>query len=63
MLVLKDTMKAYVILGYVSFGGAPTQAVNIEFKNLLLKLKNQRSGSKIVCDFSIILILRRIMKF
>ena len=33
------------------FGGAPTHADIIEFQNFLLKLKNQRSGSKTACDF------------
>ena len=35
----------------------------IEFQNFLLRLKNQRSGSKTVCDFSIILISKGIMMF
>ena len=33
--------------------------VGLNFKTI----KNQRSGSKTVCDFSIILILKRIMEF
>ena len=37
------------------FWGAPTQ------EDLLLQLKNQRSGSKTVCGFSIIVILKGIM--
>ena len=45
------------------FWGAPTHADIIEFSNFLLLLKNQRSGSKIVCRFSIILILKGIMTF
>ena len=35
----------------------------IELKKFLLQLKNQRTGSKTVCDFSIILILKGIMMF
>ena len=46
-----------------SFWGAPTHADIIEFSNFLLQLKNQRSGSKTVCGFSIILILKGIMTF
>ena len=45
------------------FWGAPTHAVITEFQNFLLKLKNQRSGSKTVCGFSIFLILKGIMTF
>ena len=44
------------------FWGAPTHADITEFWNLL-QLKNQRSGSKNVCDFSIIFILKGIMTF
>ena len=47
----------------VSFWGAPTHADIIEFSNLLLQLKNQRSGSKTMCGFTIILILKGIMTF
>ena len=47
----------------VSFWGAPTHADIIEFSNFLLQLKNQKSGSKTVCGFSIILILKGIMTF
>ena len=47
----------------VSFWIALTQADTIEFLNFLLQLKNQRSGSKTVCGFSIILILKGIMTF
>ena len=35
----------------------------IEFSDFLLQLKNQRSGSKTLWAFSIILILKGIMKF
>ena len=35
----------------------------IELQKFLLQLKNQRTGSKTVCDFSIILILKGIMMF
>ena len=41
----------------------PTHAGNIEFSNFLLQLKNQRSGSKTVRGFSIILILKVIRTF
>ena len=40
---------------------APTQAEIIEFLNLLLQFKNERSGSKLSCGFSIILVLKGIM--
>ena len=46
-----------------SFWGAATQADFIEFKNFLLRLKNQRSRSKTVRGFSIILILKGHMAF
>ena len=45
------------------FGGAPSHADIIKFSNFLLQLINQRSGSKIVCGFSIILRLKGIMMF
>ena len=48
------------ICNHFSFWGAPKF---IKFQNLLLELKNQRSGSKTVCGFSIILILKGIMTF
>ena len=35
----------------------------IEFSNFLLQLKNERSGSKTLCGFYIILILKRILTF
>ena len=46
----------------VSFWGAPTNADIIEFSDFLLQLKNQRSGSKTVCGFSVI-ILKGVMTF
>ena len=46
-----------------SIWGVPTHTDVIEFSNFLLQLKNQTSGSKPVCDFSIIFILKRIMTF
>ena len=42
---------------------ASTHADFIEFENYLLHIENQRSRSKIVCDFSVILILEGIMTF
>ena len=45
------------------FWGAPTHEDIIEFQKFLLQLKNQRSGSKAVCGFSIISILKGIMTF
>ena len=45
------------------FWGAPTHAGIIEYQYFLLQLKNQRSRSKTVCGFSIILILKGIMTF
>ena len=50
-------------LSQVSFLGAPTHADIIEFQSCLLQLKNQKSGSKTVCGFSIILTLKGIMTF
>ena len=47
----------------VRFLGVPTHADIIEFLNFLLQLKNQRSGSKTVCGFSITLILKEVMTF
>ena len=47
----------------VRFWGAPTHADIIEFQNFLLQLKDERSGNKAVCGFSIILILEGIMTF
>ena len=44
------------------FGGAPSHA-DIKFSKFLLQLISQRSGSKIVCGFSIILRLKGIMMF
>ena len=43
------------------FWGAPNLADIIEFSNLLLQLKNQRSRSKTVCGFSFL--LKEIMAF
>ena len=45
------------------FCGTPIHVNIIKFQNSLLRLKNQRSGNKAVCGFSIILILKGIMKF
>ena len=47
----------------VHFGGAATHADTIAFENFLLQFKDQRSGSKTVCGFSIILILTEFMHF
>ena len=47
----------------VNFLGAPTHADIIEFENFFLQHKNQRSRSRTVCDFSIILTLNGIIKF
>ena len=43
--------------------GVPTRADITEFSNFLLQLKNQISGSKTVCAFSRILILKRTVTF
>ena len=45
------------------FWGAPSHEDIIEFCNFLLQLKNQSSGSKTVCTFSIIFILKGIKTF
>ena len=47
----------------LGFGGTPANRDTIEFQKFLLQLKNQRSGSKTVPGFFIILILKRIMTF
>ena len=36
---------------------------DIEFENFLLQLKNQTSGRKTVCAFSIILVFKGVMTF
>ena len=51
------------LLLQVSFWRAPIHAGFIEFSNFSLQLKNQRCGGKTVCDFFIILILKRTMTF
>ena len=53
----------YTKIQFPEFFGAPTHADNTEFSNFLLQLKNQRTRSKTVCVFSIIVILKRIMTF
>ena len=45
------------------FWVAPTHEDSTEFENFLFQHKNQRSGSKTVCSFSIILTLKGIMTF
>ena len=42
---------------------APTNKAIIEFQNFFLQLKNHWSGSKTVCGFSNVLILKGIMTF
>ena len=46
-----------------SIFGSLTHTDIIEFGNSFLQLKNQRSGSKTMCDFSIILILKGVITF
>ena len=46
-----------------SFWGTPTQVNITEFSNFLLRLKNQGYGSKSMCGFFIIFILKGIMRF
>ena len=48
---------------HVSFFGAQTHLDISECLNFLLQLKNQRSGTKTVRGFSIILILKGLMTF
>ena len=43
------------------FGKLQLTQILPEFSNLLFQLKNQRSGSKTVCSFYILLVLKRIM--
>ena len=45
------------------FWGTPTHVGSIELQNFLLQLKDQRSESKTVCGFSIVLILKGIWRF
>ena len=62
--VLKTSIfQAKKICQHVSFGELQPLAVAIEFENFLLQLKTQRSGSKTVCGFSFLFILKAIMKF
>ena len=49
------------IIVQVSFWRTLTHTDIIEFQNFFLQLNNQRSGSKSVSGFSIILILKGIM--
>ena len=69
MLILRktDVHKALIFKSKNSssgrFLGASTHANIIEFSNLLLQLRKQRSGRKTVYNFCIILILKGIMKF
>ena len=61
----RDLLKTFLGLKKSSpfqFWGAPTHGDIIEHLNLL-QLKNKRSGSKTVCGFSIIFILKGIMSF
>ena len=48
------TLKILEIYYQVAFWGAPNHADIIEFSSFLLQPEDQRSGSKIVCGFSII---------
>ena len=45
------------------FGDHQNTQISLNFQTSCLQLKNQRSGSKTVCGFSIILILKGIMTF
>ena len=56
-------LRLFEFKNFVTFWGAPTRADIIEFYNFLLQRKNQRSGSKSMCGFSIILVLKGIMTF
>ena len=56
-------LKAAIEKNQVNFLGAQTHADITEFLKFLLRLKNNRSGSKTVSGFSIILILQGIMTF
>ena len=65
-IYLKVSIKNFDFMGLKNlsqgqFWQAPTHAVITEFQNFLLQLKNQRSGSKTMCGFSISLILKGIM--
>ena len=64
MYMLKTLiLKILKVCFQISFWGAPTHADIIEFSNFFSQLKNERSGSKNVCGFSIILILNEVIKF
>ena len=60
---LKLNLEVKKVRLQVSFGGTPAHAVINQFSNFLLQLKNQRFGSKTVCGFSVIFILKGIMTF
>ena len=60
---LKITIKKNWHSQNFDFWEAPTLADIIEFWSFWSQLKHQMFGSKNVCGFSIILILKRIMTF
>ena len=53
----------FINLKKLSLGKFFETHTDIEFSNFLLQLKNERSGSKTLCGFCIIFILKRIMTF
>ena len=55
--VYKKNRSSLKKLSPCQFWGVPTHEDITEFYKFLLQLKNQRSGSKTLCCFSIILIL------
>ena len=55
-------LKVQKVCHKVSFWGALTHAHVIEFLNFLLQLKNQKCESKTVCGFSVIFVMKEIMK-
>ena len=65
-IYLKVTIETFSKLRFAGFKKFVTGSVFgdiIEFSNFLSQLKNQRSGSKTVCGFFIILILKEIMTY
>ena len=62
-IYLKVTTETFSKFRFSGFKKLISRSDIIEFQNFLLQLKNQTSGSKIVCGFSIILVLKGTMTF
>ena len=64
-IYLKVTIETFSKLRFSGFKKFVNSSVfeELQLTQISLQLKNQRSGSKTVCGFSIILILKGIMTF